>query len=59
MMTSRLLTTANQITLLRLIFVPFFAILVMERSYRGALAIHHVTINIARQIGAVKHEWIS
>jgi cardiolipin synthase len=39
MMTSRVLTTANQITLLRLIFVPIFAILVMERSYRGALAI--------------------
>ena len=39
MMSSRLLTTANQITLLRLIFVPIFAILVMERSYRGALAI--------------------
>jgi cardiolipin synthase (CMP-forming) len=39
MMSSRVLTIANQITLLRLIFVPFFAILVMERSYRGALAI--------------------
>ena len=38
-MSSRVLTTANQITLLRLIFVPIFAILVMERSYRGALAI--------------------
>jgi cardiolipin synthase (CMP-forming) len=35
----RFLTVANQITLLRLIFVPIFAILVMERSYRGALAI--------------------
>lgn len=39
MPSSRLLTTANQITLLRLIFVPIFAILVMGRSYRGALAI--------------------
>jgi cardiolipin synthase (CMP-forming) len=39
MMSSRVLTIANQITLLRLIFVPIFAILVMGRSYRGALAI--------------------
>jgi len=39
MTTSRLLTPANQITLLRLIFVPIFAILVMDRSYRGALAV--------------------
>jgi len=39
MTSSRLLTTANQITLLRLIFVPIFAILVIGRSYRGALAV--------------------
>jgi cardiolipin synthase (CMP-forming) len=39
MKSSRFLTVANQITLLRLIFVPIFAILVMQRSYRGALAI--------------------
>ncbi len=38
-MSSRTLTPANQITILRLVFVPLFAILVIERSYRGALAI--------------------
>ena len=38
-MTSRILTTANQITLLRLIFVPIFAILVIARNYRVALLV--------------------
>jgi len=38
-MTSRLLTPSNQITLLRLLFVPVFAILVMDRHYRAALAV--------------------
>lgn len=38
-MSSRIFTTANQITLLRLVFVPFFAILVMGGRYRGALVI--------------------
>ena len=38
-MTSRLLTASNQITLLRLAFVPVFAILVMDRSYRAALVV--------------------
>jgi cardiolipin synthase (CMP-forming) len=38
-MSSRTLTTANQITILRLAFVPLFAILVVERHYAGALAV--------------------
>jgi len=38
-MTSRILTPANQITILRLAFIPFFAILVIAREYRGALAV--------------------
>ncbi|MEJ2006606.1 MAG: CDP-alcohol phosphatidyltransferase family protein [Acidobacteriota bacterium] len=38
-MTSRALTTANQITILRLIFVPIFAILVVNRHDTGALAV--------------------
>ena len=38
-MASRILTPANQITILRLAFVPFFAILVVDRKYRGALAV--------------------
>jgi cardiolipin synthase len=36
-MASRVLTPANQITILRLIFVPIFAILVIERNYPWAL----------------------
>ena len=38
-MASRILTPANQITILRLAFIPFFAILVVARKYRGALAV--------------------
>jgi cardiolipin synthase (CMP-forming) len=38
-MTSRILTASNQITLLRLAFVPVFAILVLDQSYRAALAV--------------------
>ena len=38
-MTSKILTASNQITLLRLAFVPVFAILVVDHSYRGALAV--------------------
>ena len=38
-MTSRLFTPSNQITLLRLLFVPVFAILVLETHYRAALAV--------------------
>ena len=38
-MTSRILTPANQITILRLAFIPFFAILVVGQRYRGALAV--------------------
>ena len=38
-MATRILTPSNQITLLRLVFVPVFAILVLERHYRGALAV--------------------
>jgi cardiolipin synthase len=38
-MTSRILTPANQITILRLAFVPFFAILVVDQRYRAALAV--------------------
>ena len=34
-----LLLAPNQITLLRLLFVPVFAILVMDRHYRAALAV--------------------
>ena len=36
---TRILTPSNQITLLRLLFVPVFAILVMDRHYRAALAV--------------------
>jgi cardiolipin synthase len=38
-MMTRILTLSNQITLLRLVFVPVFAILIMERHYRAALAV--------------------
>jgi cardiolipin synthase len=38
-MPSRTLTPANQITILRLIFVPVFAILVIDRNYAWALAV--------------------
>ena len=38
-MPSRILTPANQITILRLVFVPIFAILVIERDYAWALAV--------------------
>jgi len=38
-MATRILTPSNQITLLRLMFVPVFAILVLDRHYRGALAV--------------------
>ncbi len=38
-MASRALTPANQITILRLVFVPLFAILVIERRYGWALAV--------------------
>lgn len=38
-MPSRVLTTANQITILRLVFVPIFAILVVGRHDVGALAV--------------------
>ncbi len=38
-MASRTLTPANQITILRLAFIPFFAILVVAEKYRGALAV--------------------
>lgn len=38
-MTSRILTPSNQITLLRLVFVPVFAILVLQLHYRAALAV--------------------
>jgi len=38
-MSSRALTTANQITILRLAFVPIFAILVIGRHDTGALAV--------------------
>jgi cardiolipin synthase len=38
-MPSRVLTPANQITILRLVFVPVFAILVIDRSYRWALVV--------------------
>lgn len=38
-MSSRALTPANQITILRLVFIPVFAILVIDRRYGWALAI--------------------
>jgi cardiolipin synthase len=38
-MVTRLLTPSNQITLLRLVFVPVFAILVLDQHYRAALAV--------------------
>ncbi len=38
-MTARTLTPANQITILRLAFVPLFAILVIDGHFRGALAV--------------------
>jgi cardiolipin synthase len=38
-MASRILTPANQITILRLAFIPFFAILVVDQRYRGALVV--------------------
>ena len=36
---TRVLTTANQITILRLAFVPLFAILVIGQHYKGALIV--------------------
>lgn len=36
---TRILTPSNQITLLRLVFVPVFAILVLEGYYRAALVV--------------------
>jgi cardiolipin synthase (CMP-forming) len=38
-MVSRTLTLANQITILRLVFVPLFAILVVQRRYGVALVV--------------------
>jgi cardiolipin synthase len=38
-MSSRTLTPANQITILRLAFIPVFAILVISQMYRAALAV--------------------
>jgi len=38
-MATRILTPSNQITLLRLVFVPVFAILVLDGHYRAALAV--------------------
>ena len=38
-MTTRILTPSNEITLLRLVFVPVFAILILEQHYRAALAV--------------------
>ncbi|HUY14991.1 MAG TPA: CDP-alcohol phosphatidyltransferase family protein [Terriglobia bacterium] len=38
-MASRVLTPANQITILRLVFVPLFAILVLDRHYAGAMGV--------------------
>jgi len=38
-MTNRILTPSNQITLLRLLFVPVFAILVLDQHYRAALGV--------------------
>ncbi|MGA2628681.1 MAG: CDP-alcohol phosphatidyltransferase family protein [Terriglobia bacterium] len=38
-MTSRVLTPANQITILRLVFVPIFAMLVIDRTYTWALGV--------------------
>jgi len=38
-MATRILTPSNQITLLRLVFVPVFAILIMDRHYRAALLV--------------------
>jgi cardiolipin synthase len=38
-MPSRVLSPANQITILRLIFVPVFAILVVDRHYLAALTV--------------------
>lgn len=38
-MPSRTLTPANQITILRLVFIPLFAILEVSRSYGWALAV--------------------
>ena len=38
-MASGILTPANQITILRLVFVPIFAALIVEREYRWALIV--------------------
>src|SRR5215467_9772356 len=38
-MTTRILTPSNQITLLRLVFVPVFAILVLQQHNRAALLV--------------------
>ena len=38
-MATRALTPANQITILRLVFIPVFAILVVDQRFRAALAV--------------------
>jgi cardiolipin synthase (CMP-forming) len=38
-MSTRIFTASNQITLLRLLFVPVFAILILDRNYRAALVV--------------------
>ena len=38
-MPSSVLSPANQITILRLVFVPIFAVLVVERNYKWALVV--------------------
>ena len=38
-MATRALTPANQVTILRLIFIPVFAILVVDQRYRAALGV--------------------
>jgi cardiolipin synthase len=38
-MSTRIFTASNQITLLRLLFVPVFAILILDRNYRMALVV--------------------
>ncbi len=38
-MSTRIFTPSNQITLLRLLFVPVFAILILDRNYRAALLV--------------------
>ena len=43
-MASRTLTIADQLTILRLVFIPLFAILEIERSYGWALAVLAIAI---------------